>query len=102
MNPLTLRGFHDSWATCTNEELIAAQTGKRIAVYKVFVSAKQVTTVTFESAGTAISVQYVGAGGGQVRPYDGQYHFITENGEALTVTTDASGGCVVEVVAAAV
>ncbi len=102
MNPLTLRGRDDSTVIRSNEELIAAQTGKRIAVYKVFVSAKQATKIIFESAGAPISSQYVAAGGGQVRNFDGQYHFITGSNEALTYTTDTSGGCTVEVVAAVV
>ena len=99
---LTLEAFDNSASAQTDTELIAAQAGKKIAVYQVYVTAKQATTVTFECGAVTKHVQYAGAGGGSVLPYTGIPWFIGAYGEALTYTTSAAGGCAVRVKAAAV
>ena len=64
---LTLDGFDTAASQQTDTELIAAQPGKRIAVYQVYVSAAAAMKVTFES-GTSVEkwVQHVAASGGSV------------------------------------
>lgn len=99
---LTLDAYDRDAGAVTDEVLVAAQTGKRIAVYQLYVTALQATLVTFESGATELHSQYAGAGGGSVLPYTGIPWFICGAGEALTYTTDAAGGCAVRVKAAAV
>ena len=99
---LTLEAFDDDTSAVTDEELIAAQSGKRVAVYQLFVTAKQATKFTFESGSTSIMVQYAGPGGGSVLPYTGIPWFVTDRDTALTYTTDAAGGAAVKVKAAVV
>lgn len=99
---LTLEAYDVQSAQQTDTELIAAQTGLRIAVYKVYVTSDTACTVTFESGSTEVWRQFVAAGGGEVVPFDGTPWFKTEKGEALTYTTSAAVGIAVAVKAAAV
>lgn len=95
---LELTAYDNDTSAVTDEQLIAAQgAGKRIAVYQVYVTAAQATTVTFESDAVEKHVQYAGAGGGSVLPYTGVPWFVCEDNDALTYTTNAAGGCAVHV-----
>ena len=100
---LTLEGADDQAGQQTDTELVAAQPGKRIAVYQIYVSAAAALKVTFESGdSTWKHAQHVAAGGGSVIPFTGIPWFICDKGEALTYTTDVGAAIVVSVKAAAV
>lgn len=79
----------------TDSSVIAAQTGKKIVVTGVaFVAGGTATTAVFNSkgsgAGTAISPTFANAAnGGAVLPFHAKGWFVTNSGEALTVTTGA-------------
>ncbi len=85
--------FANVAASQTDSSIVAAKTGKSIVVTGVyFVSGGTATNVTFNTkgsgAGTAISGLVAdAANGGCVLPYHPKGWFVTNNGEALTVTT---------------
>jgi len=99
---LTLAAFDTQATAQTDTELIAAQSGKKIAVYQVYVTSDTAITVTFETGAVTVWKQFVAAGGGSVVPFTGVPWFVTGRGEALTYTTSGNAGVAVAVKAAAV
>jgi hypothetical protein len=89
--------FANVAAATTDGVIVAAQAGMKIRVLAVAVqTGSTATTVVFNSkgsgAGTAISMTFQnGANGGAVLPYNAAGWFETNRGEALTVTTGATG-----------
>lgn len=81
----------------TDESLIAAVTGKKIRVLAIVArTGATTTTATFNSkgsgAGTAISALFANAvNNGILLPFNPYGWFQTNSGEALTVTTGATG-----------
>lgn len=95
------RAFETVTSPDTAEEVVAAVTGKRIAVFYVELRADAAATVTFNSASTAIdSPEYVAASGGSNRgsPDNQTPLFITNSGEALTVTSTGTASVSVRVI----
>ncbi len=99
---LDLKAFDTQSATQTDTELIAVQSGKRIAVYQLYVTSNTEVTVTFESGSTTVWKQFVAAGGGSVIPFTGIEWFATNRSEALTYTTSGTADVAISVKAAAV
>jgi hypothetical protein len=85
------RAFENVAASDTDEEIVAAVSGKKIRVLAVVaVAGGTATNLTFNSASAAISPLLAnGTNGGEVLPYNPHGWFQTVAGEALTVTTGA-------------
>jgi hypothetical protein len=95
------RAFESITSPDTDEELVAAVTGKRIGVFYVEIRASADAVVTFNSASTAIDApEYVAANGGSNRgnPDNQTPLFITNFGEALTVTSTGTASVSVRVI----
>ncbi len=78
-------------AAQTDSSVVAAVTGKKLRVQAVvFVAGATATTITFNSASTAISCLFANAAnGGAALPFNPCGWFETVAGEALTATTGA-------------
>jgi hypothetical protein len=95
------RAFETITSPDTAEEVVAAVTGKKIAVFYVELRADADATVTFNSASTAIDApEYVAASGGSNRgnPDNQTPLFITKASEALTVTSTGTASVSVRVI----
>ena len=96
--------FANVAASQTDSVLVAARTGKRIAVFALsFVAGATATDATFNSkpsgsAGSAISMKFANAAnGGAVLPFLEHAWFITRTSESLTLTTGAGSTTGVQV-----
>ena len=82
----------------SDQQLVAAVSGKKIRVGTIYVSTDTAITVTFESSTTTAKLKlYAGATGGVVLDGAGQWLFETAAGESLTVTTSAVANVWVDV-----
>jgi hypothetical protein len=95
------RAFETVTSPDTAEEIVAAVTGKRIAVFYAEIRADADAVVTFNSASTAIDApEYAAASGGSNRgsPDNQTPLFITQPGEALTVTSTGTASVSIRVI----
>jgi hypothetical protein len=95
------RAFETITSPDTAEELVAAVASKRIAVFYAEIRASADAVVTFNSASTAIDApEYAAANGGSNRgnPDNQTPLFVTEVGEALTVTSTGTASVSVRVI----
>lgn len=95
------RAFETVTSPDTDEEIVAAVAGKRIAVFYVEIRADADATATFGSASTAIDApEYIAASGGSNRgnPDNQTPLFLTKPGEALTLTTLGTASVSVRVI----
>lgn len=95
------RAFETVTSPDTAEEIVAAVTGKRIAVFYAEIRADADAIATYNSASTAIDApEYVAANGGSNRgsPDNQTPLFATNAGEALTITTLGTASISVRVI----
>lgn len=96
--------FANVAASQTDSVLVAARTGKRIAVFALsFVAGATATEATFNSkpsgGGSAISMKFANAAnGGAVLPFCEHGWFVTRTSESLALTTGAGSTTGVQVV----
>ena len=95
------RAFETVNSPDTAEEIVAAVTGKRIAVFYAEIRADADAVTTFNSNTTAIDApEYVAANGGSNRgsPDNQTPLFVTETGQALTITSTGTASVSVRVI----
>lgn len=95
------RAFETITSPDTAEEIVAAVSGKRIAVFYAEVRADADAVTTFNSASTAIDApEYVAGKGGSNRgsPDNQTPLFITKESEALTITSTGTASVSVRVI----
>jgi hypothetical protein len=95
------RAFETVSSPDTAEEIVAAVAGQRIGVFYAEVRADADAVVTFNSATTAIDApEYVAASGGSNRgsPDNQTPLFVTEPGQALTVTATGTASVSIRVI----